>query len=72
MGSDDEDSFNESIEYTYVIELEILSSKKAIIKDVLDSMIHIIANENVSTNQSMRRKWIAANNYYNNNKLIKR
>ena len=51
MGSDNEDSFNESIEYTYITEPEVLSSKKAIIKDVLDSMIHIITNENASINQ---------------------
>ena len=50
LDSDDEDSFNESIEYAYITELEVLSSEKAIIKDVLDSMIHIIANENTSIN----------------------
>ena len=52
LGSDDEDFFNELIEYTYIVEPVVLSSEKAIIKDVLDSVINIIANENVSTNQS--------------------
>ena len=51
LDSNDEDSLDKSIEYTYVTEPEVLSSEKAIIKDVLDSVIYIIANENVSTNQ---------------------
>ena len=52
LGSYHEDSFNKLIEYNYVRELEVLSSEKAIEKDALDSMIHIIANENVNTNRS--------------------
>ena len=52
LGSNDENFFHESIVDTYIIEPEVLSSEKAIIKDMLDSMIHIIANGNVSINES--------------------
>ena len=50
LGSDDKDSFDKLIKYNYVREPEVLSSEKAIAKDVLDSIIHIITNKNVNTN----------------------
>ena len=52
LDSEDEDSFDESIECNCVAEPEGLQSENEMIKDAMDSITCAIENENARTNQS--------------------